>query len=1296
MTTRLPHELLAELCQAVAVRSPTEGEVDASYQARRETIDKEFQQGKRQAEERFAADNKAAETEHAAARRDLEAQFDREYGGTDAKYQHARGEIFEQYDNRLSEAEEEREAAERESLSIYEEAKGGADAEWQQVCQQLDARWRELHTIHTQAVQLLDRWGQWPIEQVSVASNVQIERDPRQRFSHALEVARANYEILAHLRAPRFLEGYRPLACSLIMFVVAAGPAGTLLGWADWRWAVVSAVLSMVTLAIVGGRLYWIARRRCSTTYMNIHQALVGAGLEHPPVLAAAKEECRQLFSAAEARRTAESKANQERYAAQCAQLKRDKERALHEADETYCPRLEEIARHRQQTAEEIDARFRAKQEQLRTQFSADGARLEQEHARRLEESDQRYAREWKELSAHWMAALERFQDGVGHMQSECDRLYPAWNAEAWQQWKPPEDMPAVIRFGRGMVRLGNIKAGIPKDERLRPHETEFVWPALVPFPDRSLLLLRAEGEGRAKAVEALQAVMLRMLTAVPPGKVRFTILDPVGLGENFAAFMHLADYDEQLVASRIWTDAAHIEQRLADLTGHMENVLQVYLRNEFTSIQDYNATAGEMAEPYRVLVVANFPANFTDAAVQRLKSIVSSGARCGVFVLLSVDTKMPLPRHFQLADLEAQAFSLRWHDGGFVYEHPQYGKLPLELEPPPPAERFTELVRKVGALALDASRVEVPFSGLTAAEEAWWHGDSRGGLEVPLGRAGAMKVQYLELGKGTSQHVLISGKTGSGKSTLLHVLITNLALQYSPDEVQLYLVDFKKGVEFKAYARAGLPHARVIAIESEREFGLSVLQRLDAELRERGDMFRRLGVQEIRGFRNAQPDAKLPRILLMIDEFQELFVDDDRIAQESTLLLDRLVRQGRAFGIHVLLGSQTLGGAYSLARSTIGQMAVRIALQCSESDAHLILSEENTAARLLTRPGEAIYNDANGLFEGNHPFQVVWLSDDERDAYLARVAELARQKNYRAAPPIVFEGNVLADAADNPGLSEMLAAPTWPESVAVPRAWLGSAVAIKEPTSAAFVRQAGANLLMVGRREEAALGVMMTSLLSLAAQHAPDAPGRDAPGTRFYVLDGTRPEAPEVGFWHRLEPVVPHRLEIGDPRRLAVLIGEVAEDLARRQQDTGTLYPPLYLFVYNLGRFRELRKEDDYSFGSRDDEAPPNPAKQFSTILREGPALGIHVIAWCDTYATVNRLLDRQAVRDFELRALFQMSATDSSSLIESPDAARLGVHRALLYDEGQGRMEKFRPYGVPSSTWLETIAKQLRGRLA
>ncbi len=119
-----------------------------------------------------------------------------------------------------------------------------------------------------------------------------------------------------------------------------------------------------------------------------------------------------------------------------------------------------------------------------------------------------------------------------------------------------------------------------------------------------------------------------------------------------------------------------------------------------------------------------------------------------------------------------------------------------------------------------------------------------------------------------------------------------------------------------------------------------------------------------------------------------------------------------------MLLGSQTLGGAYSLARSTLGQVAVRIALQCSESDAHLILSEENAAARLLTRPGEAIYNDSNGLTEGNHPFQIAWLPDDRRDDFLAQVQEKTQETGYSEShPAIVFEGNVASDPQNNEDL---------------------------------------------------------------------------------------------------------------------------------------------------------------------------------------------------------------------------------------------------------------------------------------
>ena len=539
---------------------------------------------------------------------------------------------------------------------------------------------------------------------------------------------------------------------------------------------------------------------------------------------------------------------------------------------------------------------------------------------------------------------------------------------------------------------------------------------------------------------------------------------------------------------------------------------------------------------------------------------------------------------------------------------------------------------------------------------------------------------------------MLVAGKTGSGKSTLLHALITNLALIYSPDEVELYLVDFKKGVEFKTYAAHRLPHARVVAIESDREFGLSVLERLDAELKRRGDLFRALGVQDLAGYRRADGQP-LPRVLLVIDEFQEFFVEDDKLAQQAALLLDRLVRQGRAFGMHVLLGSQTLAGAYTLARSTLGQMAVRIALQCSEADAHLILSEENAAARLLSRPGEAIYNDAGGLMEANQPFQVAWIDDDVRERYLAAVRELCDRRQAAAErgaayPQIVFEGNVPAELEGNPFLASLAAGTTAPAALA-PAAWLGEPVAIKEPTAARFLRASGANLVVVGQQEETALGILAAAAVSLAVY------ARSTPGAQVWLLDGSPAGSRAADAWIGLAAALGPWVRAGNFRDTAAVMAELAAEVERRLQARQFDAPGWFCIVYDLGRLRELRKaEDDFGFSRA--EEPPSPARQWASVLRDGPGVGVHTLVWCDTWGNLQRALDRQALREFGMRVALQMSQTDSSHLLDSPAASRLGLHRALLVSEGDGLLEKFRPYSVPSPAWLERLAARLQATTA
>jgi hypothetical protein len=473
-------------------------------------------------------------------------------------------------------------------------------------------------------------------------------------------------------------------------------------------------------------------------------------------------------------------------------------------------------------------------------------------------------------------------------------------------------------------------------------------------------------------------------------------------------------------------------------------------------------------------------------------------------------------------------------------------------------------------------------------------------------------------------------------------------------------------------------------------------MEQLDRELKRRGDLFRELSVQNVGGFRQTGHPDPMPRILLIIDEFQEIFVEDDKIAQDASLILDRLVRQGRAFGIHVLLGSQTLGGSYSLPRATMGQMAIRIALQCNEADSSLILSEDNTAARLLTRPGEAIYNDANGMVEGNNPFQVVFLTDEQREQFLGALRKLAdRRTDIPHLERIVFDGNQAADPALNPLLTELLGSGSvHGADLVAPLAWMGDAIAIKDPTAAIFRRQGGANMLIVGQRDDLGAAILAMSMVSLAAGFDPHPGGALGKPGRFVLLEpAIAEEKPDI-LISRAAAHLPHEVEVVGRFGVGEAVERLAAEVKRRLDEQVVDGETVFVIVRDLGRFRELRKnEGDFGFSLGGDKKA-SPADNFLTVLKDGPAVGVHMIIWCDSLTNLQRTFDRNAVKEFELRVLFQMSGNDSSQLVDTPVAAKLGPQRALFIHEETGTLEKFRPYAFPSTEWLETVTGQMRAR--
>jgi hypothetical protein len=358
--------------------------------------------------------------------------------------------------------------------------------------------------------------------------------------------------------------------------------------------------------------------------------------------------------------------------------------------------------------------------------------------------------------------------------------------------------------------------------------------------------------------------------------------------------------------------------------------------------------------------------------------------------------------------------------------------------------------------------------------------------------------------------------------------------------------------------------------------------------------------------------------------------------------------------------------------------MAVRIALQCDNADAMTILHEDNLAATRLRHSGQAIYNEAGGRVEANQPFQVAFIRSQQHAELLSQLpVEEARTdpSTNLLGRQIIFEGHCPA-RWNRQDIQRGLAA--LPQAATAGLRWvLGESLSIEPTVVRLLPRQAGRNAMLVGNDPRLAGNLLAT--MSRAWFELKEA----GPAPVIHLLDGTRPEDPQVsgvrGWLTTLAAQQAVGLVSHDPRSIEAAMGGIAEELQRRLSQPEQPHQPWVLMIVNLGRFRELRKSEEFSFSMTKTSGQTPPDESFAQILRDGPGVGIHTILWVDSWGTLARFIPRQGLRDLEIRILMPMSANDSNQLIDSSAANKLEPHALLLFDEVDGKVIKFRPYQFP-----------------
>lgn len=267
---------------------------------------------------------------------------------------------------------------------------------------------------------------------------------------------------------------------------------------------------------------------------------------------------------------------------------------------------------------------------------------------------------------------------------------------------------------------------------------------------------------------------------------------------------------------------------------------------------------------------------------------------------------------------------------------------------------------------AFENLRKSLPQIQVERPEKNRWINTTSNGINLRLGNMDSDSgLQNPAVLGDDCVHGVVVGRTGAGKSVLINNIILNLATEYAPWELDLYLVDMKK-VELSRYMATDenghylTPHVSACGATSEVRYVVSMIQYLSDCMKARQALFAALGVQKIKDFREKY-DLVLPRILLLVDEFQQMFLEasgaERRVLDECITAITKL---GRATGVHLLFASQEMSGA--LGAKELANFKLRIALPCDAAISEQILG--NSAAAKLDKKGITLINKKGGSKE--------------------------------------------------------------------------------------------------------------------------------------------------------------------------------------------------------------------------------------------------------------------------------------------------------------------------------------------
>lgn len=465
-----------------------------------------------------------------------------------------------------------------------------------------------------------------------------------------------------------------------------------------------------------------------------------------------------------------------------------------------------------------------------------------------------------------------------------------------------------------------------------------------------------------------------------------------------------------------IGRDSDAIHRELLDLEKYMGSVTD--LLQGKSGFEQYNRE-NEQKIPYKIVILDSIDKTAEQGLVRKL---LLNGSRCGIFVIL-MQNQSEIQTRF-----EGDTEKARMAELSTLVE---YGKNTAQISLEESRKQYTiklkeedldyhEYILKVIENGQSKRKADNSFAACFPENYAYGqytstveseNGNLEGKIVIPFAVDRRGRMVSIELGSPNYAHGLISGATGSGKSTMLHMIINSVVMNYHPEDVEIWLADYKK-VEFSVYINDRPPHVKFIGIERNEEFTFSLLDLITEEYERRLDLFHQENVRNIDLYKKKHGMHSMPRILLIIDEFHLMSQQVSENAEYSTKL-ENLLAEGRAVGIVCLFADQAISkGLKGLTQKGKDQMRMRLAMANTREEMEVTLDMPHIAdADASLDKGEVQMKCMRTIRQPDGTetketclelSRVVYLSDD----YRREIAHKALQLYGEGRKALIVDGN--------------------------------------------------------------------------------------------------------------------------------------------------------------------------------------------------------------------------------------------------------------------------------------------------